>query len=83
MLLSVLKRKWGFKLALEVLELGLRMAVFELLAGCIGTVPSAGHAVGHANPHHQQVEGQVAREEAYRMLPGACHRRMMHVGGRT
>ena len=74
------EQEMGVQLAFEVLQLGLCAAVFELLAGCFGAVPAAGHADGDTYAHDQQVEHQVAGEEPHRVLPGAFDRRAVHVG---
>lgn len=57
------------QLALEVLQFGLRAAVFELLPGRFGLIPASRHPDGHAYGYDKQVEDGVSGEEAYGMLP--------------
>ena len=71
----------GVELAFEVLQLGLRAAVFELLAGRFGAVPSPGHADRDAHAHDKQVENGVSAEEPHGILPGPYHGGMCIVGG--
>lgn len=66
----------GVQLALEVLQLGLGVAVLQLLAGRLGAVPAARHPDGDPHADNQRVERGVAQEEAHAVLPRT-------VGGRV
>ena len=75
-----IEQKMGVELAFEVLQFGLRAAVFQLLPGRFGLVPAARHADGDSRTYHQQVERGVSGEKTHGVLPRPRQGRVLRIG---